>query len=182
MTAKLQENVPIPNEQTLPKNTVLEGHVDQVQPSQNKGDSTVVVTFDKARLKTGQELPIKATVVAISEPILAQEQNGQGGGVPADQGAMPASAPQGGGGGGGAGANSMPAAQPQEPTGPAEASPQSNPQQSAQKNGVPGVSLQSDIHQHSSATFTSKGKNVHVPDGTQMEVALAVIPPGVHLQ
>jgi hypothetical protein len=57
----------------------------------------------------------------------------------------------------------------------------SSPQQ-AQQNGVPDVTLQSDIHQHSSATFTSKGKNVHVPDGTQMEVALAVIPPGVTLQ
>jgi hypothetical protein len=28
----------------------------------------------------------------------------------------------------------------------------------------------------------SKGKNVHVPDGTQMQVALAIIPAGVKLQ
>jgi hypothetical protein len=42
--------------------------------------------------------------------------------------------------------------------------------------------LQSDIHQQTSATFTSKGKNVHVPDGTQLEVALAVIPAGTRLQ
>jgi hypothetical protein len=44
------------------------------------------------------------------------------------------------------------------------------------------VTLQSDIHQHSSATFTSKGRNVHVPNGTEMQVALAIIPPGVTLQ
>jgi hypothetical protein len=58
----------------------------------------------------------------------------------------------------------------------------SGSQQQAQQNGVPDVTLQSDIHQHSSATFTSKGKNVHVPDGTQMQVAITVIPAGVRLQ
>jgi hypothetical protein len=33
-----------------------------------------------------------------------------------------------------------------------------------------------------SATFTSNGKKVHLPDGTRMQVAIAVIPPGVHVQ
>ncbi len=55
-------------------------------------------------------------------------------------------------------------------------------QQQAQRNGVPGVMLQSDIHQQTSATFTSKGQNVHLPDGTQMDVALAVVPAGVRIQ
>ena len=62
--------------------------------------------------------------------------------------------------------------------------PQSNSgsaQQSPQ-NGVPDVTLKSDIHEHNSATFMSKGENVHVPDGTQLDVALAVIPAGVKLQ
>jgi hypothetical protein len=58
----------------------------------------------------------------------------------------------------------------------------SGSQQAAQQNGVQDVTLKSDIHQHSSATFTSKGRNVHVPNGTQMQVALAIIPPGVTLQ
>jgi hypothetical protein len=58
----------------------------------------------------------------------------------------------------------------------------SGSQRTAQPNGVPDVTLQSDIHQHSSATFTSKGRNVHVPNGTEMQVALAIIPPGVTLQ
>jgi hypothetical protein len=57
----------------------------------------------------------------------------------------------------------------------------SSPQQ-AQQNGVPDVTLKSDIHEHNSVTFMSKGKNVHVPDGTQMQVALAIIPAGVKLQ
>src|SRR5580698_1350623 len=92
--AKLEQNVQIPGAQELPKNTVLEGHVDQVTASQNKGDSTMVVTFDKAKLKDGQELNIKATVIGLSEPVMAAAD--QGGGAPAGGGMM------GAGGGGGA--------------------------------------------------------------------------------
>lgn len=179
VTAKLEENVPIPGEQALPKNTVLEGHVDQVQPSEHKSDSMVVVTFDKAKLKDGQELPIKATILAVSEPALAQEQASAG--APASMGEpMPSGSPGGSGSRGGSMASS-----PSVPSTPAPQPmnvPASGSQQQTQQKGVPDVTLQSDIHQHSSATFTSKGRNVHVPDGTQMQVALAVIPPGVTLQ
>lgn len=182
VTAKLQKDVQIPDAQNLPKNTVLEGHVDQAQASDHKSDSTVVVTFDKAKLKNGQELPIKATVVAISEPVMMQQNQGA---APASD-ALPAAggAPSGGGGpqaGGGSAAGAtrtesapQPAAVPQGGGGA--------PSQATDKNGVPGVTLKSDIHDQSSATFMSKGRNVHVPDGTQMEVALTVIPAGVKLQ
>jgi hypothetical protein len=188
VTAKLQKDVSIP-EQPLPKNTLLEGHVDQVQASDHKSDSTVVVTFDKAKLKNGTEVPIKATVLEIAQPAYAQQASmgaPAAGGAPAG-GGMPSAAPrQGGGamgGGGGAapgGATAPSAPEPQPMSAPDAAS---NAQQSqAQRNGVPGVTLQSDIHQHTSATFTSKGKNVHVPDGTQMEVAVAVVPAGTRVQ
>lgn len=188
VTAKLQKDVQIPDAQNLPRNTVLEGHVDQAQASQNKSDSTVVVTFDKAKLKDGQELPIKATVVAVSEPALMQQN--QGGGAPAGD-AMPAGGggapvPSGGGGGGPQGGGSAGAAAtppPQPSAGGAMPEPSAGqPSQQNGKNGVPGVTLESDIHQQSSATFTSKGKNVHVPSGTQMEVGLTVVPAGVKLQ
>jgi len=188
VTAKLEKDVQIPDAQNLPKNTVLEGHVDQAQASENKGDSTVVVTFDKAKLKNGQELPIKATVVAVSEPALMQQN--QSGGAPGGD-SMPAGGggapmPSGGGGGaqgggGSAGAASTPPPQPSA----AAAMPEpgaGQPSQQNARNGVPGVTLQSDIHQQNSATFTSKGKNVHVPSGTEMEVALTVVPAGVKLQ
>jgi len=180
--AKLQQNVQIPNEEMLPMNTVLEGHVDQVQPSENKSDSTVVVTFDKAVLKGGKELSIKATVLQVSEPALMQQDVAAG--SPPSGGAAPMASPQAGGGGaagGGAGANS-----PSAPSIPSQMDvPEANSAPQAQKKttgGVPGVMLTSDIHQHTSATFTSKGRNVHVPDGTQMQMALAVIPPGVKMQ
>lgn len=192
VTAKLAQNVQVSDQQALPKNTVLEGHVDQVQPSEHKSDSMMVVTFDKAKLKDGQELPIKVTIIAVSEPAFMQQQ----GGAPASEGApMPSGAPTGGGSPGGSSpggsspggsGGSMAGSSPSGP-GPG-AQPMNVPQgnsssrQQAQRNGVPDVVLASDIHQHTSATFTSKGKNVHVPDGTQMRVAIAIIPSGVKLQ
>lgn len=186
VTAKLQQPVSIPDAQSLPKNTLLEGHVDQVQPSEHKSDSTVVVTFDKVRLRGGQELPVKATVMSISEPVFAQQaaEGATGGGaMPAGGGSMPSgggSMPQSGGGSSSGAAPSAPSApEAQTPSMP-EGGTGSSPQQ--QSKGVPGVTLQSDIHQQTSATFTAKGKNVKVPGGTQMQMALAVIPPGVKMQ
>lgn len=178
VTAKLEQDIQIPDAQALPKNTVLEGHVDQVQPSDHKSDSMMTVTFDKAKLKDGKELPIKATVLAVSEPVYAQQQADGGGMAPGATAAMPSSgAPSGGGSM--AGGSSAPAPSPQ-PMDVPQAS--SGPAQPIHHNGVPGVMLRSSIHDPSSVTFSSKGKNVHVPDGTQMQVALTVIPPGVRLQ
>lgn len=185
VNAKLEESVQIPNAQELPKNTVLEGHVDQVTASANKSDSTMVVTFDKAKLKDGQELPIKATVIGLSEPAMAAEQGGgapAGGGMgPGGGGGTPSGggAPAGGmaGGGGGSSARSSGSS--------SESQPAMNPgatgtgSQQAQSGGVPDVQVSSSVRQHSSVTLTSKGKNVHVPDGTQMQLAITVIPAGV---
>ncbi|HEX4038378.1 MAG TPA: hypothetical protein VHX37_09995 [Acidobacteriaceae bacterium] len=178
--AKLQQNVQIPNEQALPKNTVLEGHVDQVMASEQKGDSTMVITFDKARLKDGKELPIKATVLQVSEPVQMQA-DGAGGAaanMPAGGAAPSLSTSQMGGGGTAGGGRAQTAPSPQPMDVPA-ANP--NPQQEHHQNGIPGVMLTSDIHQPTSATFTSKGRNVHVPDGVEMQLALTVIPAGVQI-
>lgn len=190
VTAKLVENVQIPNAQELPKNTVLEGHVDQVTPSENKGDSTMVVTFDKAKLKNGQELPIKATVLGLSEPALAADQAGggmpaggampAGGGAPAGAGA-PAGSMAGAGGGSSAGmASSRSESQPAMNPG-ATNSGTEQAQNAQPSGGVPDVQLSSSIHQHASATLTSKGRNVHVPDGTELQVAITVVPAGVRV-
>jgi hypothetical protein len=183
VTAKLEQNVQISDAVALPKNTVLEGHVDEVQASEHKSDSTVTVTFDKAKLKDGKEVAIKATVLAVSAPYYAQQQpGGSPGGAPA---AMPSSAPGGtpsGGGSMGSGGNgsAAPAATPQSMNVPDASQGPSQPTQS--HGGVPDVMLKSDIHEHTSGTFSSKGKNVHVPDGTQMQFALTVIPAGVTVQ
>lgn len=180
VTAKLQDDVKASGAPELPKNTVLMGHVDQVQASEHKSDSSLQVTFDKAQLKSGQQVPIKATIMQIAPPPNAMAMN-DAGGAPA---AMPSSglvssgsAPSGGGASGG-GQASQSTPQPSM----ASSMPDASQQQTNPQAGVPGVTLQSDIHQQNSGTFTAKGKNVHLDDGTQMQMAVAVIPAGVQLK
>jgi hypothetical protein len=187
VTAKLQDDVKIPDAAELPKNTVLLGHVDQVQPSEKKSDSSVQVTFDKAQLKNGQQLPIKATIVQIAPPpnAMALSQSGASGGSGAS--AMPSSSPApaaSGGGGGTSGGGSSQASSSTPSMAPSTASSMPDPsqQQPSQQGGMPDVSLQSDIHQQNSGTFTSKGKNVHLTDGTQMQIAVAVIPANTQIK
>ena len=180
VTAKLEETVKIPDEAALPKNTVLLGHVDAVQASTHRSDSQVTVTFDKARLKNGQTVPIKATVMAIAAPASMSNEEAT------TSGTMPPAVAGGPGMAGGPGAAGGPGTAGAAPAAPAQPmnvpEPTSNPQSTTAKQGVPGVMLKSDIHQATSATFMSKGRNVEVPDGTQMELAITEIPPGVKLQ
>jgi hypothetical protein len=66
VTARLTETVQIADGTKLPRNTQLIGHIDEVQPAQNKGESQVVLTFDQARLANGQQIAIKSTLVNVS--------------------------------------------------------------------------------------------------------------------
>ena len=64
ITAKLSQTVHL-NGTTLPRNTLLVGHIDSVQPSENKGVSKVVLTFDQAKLENGQNVAVKSTLVGV---------------------------------------------------------------------------------------------------------------------
>ncbi|QNI31442.1 hypothetical protein H7849_20555 [Alloacidobacterium dinghuense] len=177
VTAKLQDDVKIPDSVDLPKNTVLLGRIDQVQPSENKGDSSVQVTFDKAQLKNGQQLAIKVTIMQIAPPPSAmrnQESASAAGGTPSMPSSPAPSAPSGSGGG------MQPAQSQPAPSMAPSASDSSQPQPAQQ--GIAGVQLQSDIHQSDSGVFTAKKKNVHLDDGTQLQMAIAVIPPNTQLK
>lgn len=65
VTAKLTKSVGVPNGAELPRNTVLIGHIDQVQAAGSDGVSTVGLTFDKAQPKGGQPVAIKSTIVGV---------------------------------------------------------------------------------------------------------------------
>ena len=179
VTAKLTDDVKIPGSVDLPRNTVLLGHIDQVQPSENKGDSSIQVTFDKAQLKNGQQLAIKATIMQIAAPPSAMRN--QEAATPGSSAATPNSPAPSGGGPSGGGMNS-----PQSAPRPAASNMPSvapdSPQPSGQQTGIPGVQLQSDIHQSDSAVFSAKKKNVHLDDGTQLMMAIAVLPPNTQMQ
>lgn len=64
VTAKLTQTVRVGGAE-LPRNTQLIGHIDEVQPSANNGVSKIVLTFDQARLASGQQVAIKSTIVGI---------------------------------------------------------------------------------------------------------------------
>src|SRR6185437_13108110 len=65
VTAKLMYEAKFSDGTTLPRNTALTGHVDRVQPSEKKSDSLIQITLDKALLKGGKVIPIKATVMKL---------------------------------------------------------------------------------------------------------------------
>jgi hypothetical protein len=65
VTAKLTSSVHLPGGTELQRNTLLTGHIDQVQAAVNDGVSSVVLTFDKAQPKDGQAIAIKSTIVGI---------------------------------------------------------------------------------------------------------------------
>ena len=159
ITAKLLDDTKIPNSHDLPKNTVLLGHIDTVQPSQNKSDSSIQVTFDKAQLRDGQELPIKVTLMQIFPSRNLAVQGG--GSLPADQMAPSSTGPGAARNPGGAG----------PPAGSRVT------QGGQQDEGVDGVLLKSDIHDTNSGTFSTKGRNVYMSGGTELQVAIIVVPP-----
>jgi hypothetical protein len=175
VTAKLDEDVKIPDSMELPKNTVLLGHIDQVQPSENKSDTSIEVTFDKAQLKNGQQLAIKATIIKIVPPAIEMRNQEGAPGASAMPGSPAPSSP-GGTGGGMQPAQSTHSPEPSVASGIPDASQQSGQQL------VYGVQLQSDIHQSNSGIFTAKKKNVHLDNGTQLQLAIAVIPPNTQVQ
>ena len=73
--AKLTANVTTAGPMELPKGTMLMGTVEQVQPgSGNKSEISIV--FNKARLKDGREVPIKATLLGAYPPAAVYTSGG----------------------------------------------------------------------------------------------------------
>jgi hypothetical protein len=163
VTLKLLDDTKIPGARDLPKNTILLGHVDRVQASQNKGDSIMQVTFDKAQLKDGQLIPIKVTIMRILPP--SSYANPGGGSLTPGQ-LSPSSTT-------GAGAAMNPGSA-GPPAGSSVA--RGNQPGQADESGI-GVELKSDVKESNSGTFISKGRNAYVPGGTEMQIAIVIVPP-----
>lgn len=184
VTARLEQAVTFPNEPSLPRNAVLEGKVDQVVASHDHSGSKIIVTFQRAKLKDGRVVPVKVTVMSVSSPQMGQGENA-GGAMP-DASAAGAPGPRGAGpGGGGPGAGAPESGPEPAPPVPAGGGPSPGvPPASAlaDQGGIPGVMLESSIHDSTSATFISTDRNVEVPGGTEMQLAIAIVPQGVKAQ
>jgi hypothetical protein len=125
VTAKLTEGVQVAGVE-LRRNTLLIGHVVEVEPSENNGASKIILTFDKAQPKNGQPIAVKATIVGIF------------------------------------------------PNGFTVALPDLNPTLKVQQESsdVHGSSLTSDVQSDNSGVLSGK-RNVHLPQGTEFQLALA---------
>jgi hypothetical protein len=162
----------------LETSSELLGHVDAVQPSTDKSDSRITVTFDKIKMKDGRQIPVKAIILWIGQPpdlldpaivSAPADRTTPGIGVGAGMtGVPPLQGYQG----------SEIAGKPKrhhdpQPTAPAPTG------VFAQKNAIPGVNFTSDIRKPESGLFEANGHNVKVPGGTVFAFAIAVLPPSV---
>src|SRR5271163_748066 len=68
VSARLTGAIQTPEGLKLPNGTELLGHVDQVRAAGNNSDANLTLTFDKARLKDGKEVAIKATLIEVNSP------------------------------------------------------------------------------------------------------------------
>lgn len=63
ISAELTSSVKNAGSTELPKGTILLGQVEKVQPSSNSGPAQLSIVFDQARLRNGQTIPVKATLL-----------------------------------------------------------------------------------------------------------------------
>ena len=162
----------------LDKHSRLLGRIDKVQPSVGGGDSAIGITFDKVRMKDGQEIPVKATILWIGQA--PNSLNPKVVSAPADR-----TTP---GVGVGAGMSQVPPTQGYqgaEITGApirngkrsvGSAAPQVPEGISMQHEAIPGVNFFSDMGRADSGWFRSQKRNVSVPGGTVMAFAVVVLP------
>jgi hypothetical protein len=166
------------NEMLAPRGSQIVGHVAEVAPHQGNSPSTLGIAFDKMVLKSGTELPLKASIQAIGPPESNATFNEPMAGQAAP-GGMPSMSSPGRGPGGIApnSGGSMPgnatptgAPTPDTTTGPVRNGPLSPNAQGV--IGISGLSLGTGAAQDS--LLTSPKHNVKLDGGTQM--ILRVIP------
>jgi hypothetical protein len=167
------------NEMLAPRGSQIVGHVAEVAPHQGNSPSTLGIAFDKMVLKSGTELPLKASIQAIGPPesnaTFNEPMAGQAapGGMPSmsspGRGAYGGPAPNSGGTMPGS-ANPTGAPTPDTTTGPTRNGPLSPNAQGVV--GMSGLSLSTGAAQDS--LLTSPKHNVKLDGGTQM--ILHVIP------
>lgn len=162
VTAKLMDDVQCSDGVLMPKDATISGHVVEVQSSQNKSDSTLVLIFDQLVVKGKAPVPVKVTLLGLASPPV-QGPDTITGNRATDQQGIPSAQ--------GAGRNG--------PLGNVS----NNPQQPSHVSGgdkdstLPGVELKAEITDPNSGTLTAKGKNVQLPTWTQLKIAIIELPP-----
>lgn len=151
--AKSTEQATLSNGTKVPVGSLLIGHIDSISPAEKKGDSILVLTFDKLAIKDGPEIPIKAIVVKVSSfaTTFGQEQanNDPNANRPASDSLGRPS-----------GANVI-------------AHPEGN---TSGPHPIEGLTLSGSPNDPTSGTFTQAKKNIHLTNNTQLVVSVAPLP------
>src|SRR5215472_9748316 len=182
VTAQTTQAVKSRDERTiLPKGTKLIGHVTQASArSKGDGESALGISFDKAILKGGEEVPLNATIQALAAPPASAPSGAYGGPSPNPNG--PSGNPSGGGNSSGMGGN-----RPSGTTGnpgsyPIPSGTGSEPNSSGSPNagdtlppnsrgvyGLNGVQLKVATSSNTQVSLiSSESKNVHLDSGTRL--------------
>jgi hypothetical protein len=138
----------------LSKGALLQGHIDDVVVEPQKhGNSSIVLTLDKAQNKGGPEITVKTTVVHVraagTERINPLDSTSDGPGY--------AHSPSGPG-------------LPQAPQG------QSSMSARTTYSDIPKLSVGGSLQEKNSGTLTMKGQVLRLAKGTLVEVSVAVLP------
>jgi hypothetical protein len=176
VTARTVDPVKKDGQTVIPSGSTIQGHVTSASSKQS-GDtySSLGIVFDKAVLKNGEQIPLKAALQAIAAP---QEQ------INAPNAAAETT-PVGGGApqGGGMSQPGRPSTMPSVPTAPQTAETNDTGQSTAAGlngngrltptsrgiYGLNGISVKESMQDNQQvALFTSTNKTVHLDSGTQL--------------
>jgi hypothetical protein len=152
VTAKSIVGTALSDGTQVPIGSVLMGQINSIIPSENKGDSILVLTFDKLAIN-GKQIPIKAVVVRVLSfgSTFGQEQANND--PDANRPAAPSVGTPGGGG------------VIDHPTG-----------DSMSLHPIQGLTLSGSANDATSATLTQAHKNIHLTNSTQLTVSVASLP------
>ncbi len=78
--ARCQQDLKSNGEVLIPKNAKLVGHVVAAQAKgHGKAESTLEITFDKAIMRDGREIPLRAAIQALAPPPMMADEDGERG-------------------------------------------------------------------------------------------------------
>jgi hypothetical protein len=182
--AKTTNEAKLPDGTDLPKGTKLKGNVVDVKAkSKEENSSHMVISLNRAELKDGHEVPIRAAVTSMTAPTADNSFAMPGGGAmtsPAG-GGMAAPGGSAGGSGGSAGASAAPMpSSPTMATGDMGTSSQSTsgPMLKSANDRVPvgnkpKVMLSAPTTPDSASVLDAQGENISLSSGTKFTVNIA---------
>lgn len=187
VNAKTTTDAKLPNGTDLPKGTTLVGNVVDVKAKTKEDkNSHLVLALNRAVLKDGQEVPIRATVTSVTAPA-EDASNGMAATPSAGGGSMAARSGRGPSSSGARGSTSTLAAEPRAPTTSIDTGSQasSTPGQMLKSledhvavGNKPNVMLSAPTTPDSAGVLDGKGDNISLAIGTKLTLNIIPAQPG----